>query len=313
MPNNKQDQKTLLPTTVEILPTGLPPYTETAEFGPSSATAMEDWHPNAPQNNILIARTFGSVKSRFTVDPNIHPPRSLLRAVSAWEKEDGNFKTGDAVELDVGWGRIDAEVCVLPVSEGAVCEQNGYPCCPKKRGDHPPPCTIMSRLSVRTFIGDVTLKVDVGKLSPCTPRLNIYVMTVWGQVALFLPRSFHGPLVTSCSGTPRLSSTLARMSTPIKEVGREKRWFVGDVSAWRAGCEHGDNVTVGSSFGKVWVGYEGEEEEARRALRWGPVQWLAHIVPAVLTLWFLRIVLAILLWFMRLFLVSLAKFDTNAA
>ncbi|KAJ7624876.1 hypothetical protein FB45DRAFT_88155 [Roridomyces roridus] len=305
MPSNKQDQKPLLPTTVEILSSGLRPYAETAEFDTSLATALEDWDTKSPQNDILVSRNFGSLKTRFTVDPNIHPPNPLLPAVSSWEKDEqlsSNGKISDVAgaELYVGWGQIDAEVCVLPLSENAVCEQNGYPCRRWAKGadgvswDRPPPCPMKSRVSASTFIGDVTAKVDIGKLSPCTPRLILQAMSSWGQVAVFLPRSFQGSLVTSCSGTPRFSSTLAPLCTSIKEVGREKHWFVGDVYAWRA---HADDVIVGSVFGTVWVGYEGEEEEAKKALRWGPVQWLVHIIAVALILWFMRIAFGVLLWF----------------
>ncbi|KAJ7624877.1 hypothetical protein FB45DRAFT_796863 [Roridomyces roridus] len=312
MTGNKQVQQPLLPTTAS----GLPPYTEIAESGASasgssSAIAMEDWHTHA-QNNILVSRNFRSItNTRFTVDPNMRPFDSLLRPVSSWEDEDrdGSSKTSKAVELYVGCGQVDAEVCLLSVSESVarVCKQNGYPCCQPPvrrpysiREDPPPPCPMQSRVSAGTLTGDVTLKVDVGKLSPRTPRLHLRAYTSWGQVAVFLPRSFHGPLVTSCSGTPRLSSSLAPVCAPIKEVGSEKRWFVGNVDAWHAAGEHADEASVSSSFGKVWVGYEGEEEEARKALRWGAVQWIAHIVPVLVILGFMRMMLAFLLWFLRL-------------
>jgi hypothetical protein len=39
---------------------------------------------------------------------------------------------------------------------------------------------------------------------------------------------------------------------------------------------------VGTTFGSVWVGYIGEEEEAKRALRWGPLQWGVNIVLSLL-------------------------------
>ncbi|KAJ7624875.1 hypothetical protein FB45DRAFT_1086957 [Roridomyces roridus] len=293
-------------TAVQISPTGLPPYTETTKSGSSSAKALEDWHGNSPLNNILISRTFGSIKNRFTVDPNNHPPSCLLRAVSAREDSEELSKklnprtAGGTVELYVTYGRIDAEVCMLPLSESALCARNGFPCCPKSEDDKPPPCAMEGRVFAITTIGDVTVKGDAGELNACTARLIIQAYSTWGQVAVFIPRSFQGPLVASCFGTPRLSSTLAPLCTPIKEVGGAKRWFVGSLDEWLVDRGHGDDLTVRTDFGKVWVGYEGEEEEARKALRWGPVQWLAHIVPAVLILWFMRIVLAILLWFLHL-------------
>ncbi|KAJ7612998.1 hypothetical protein FB45DRAFT_1112656 [Roridomyces roridus] len=296
----------ILPTAVQTPASVLPPSTEIADESGTKASAMKDWYSDA-QNNILVSRNFRSItKARFTVDPNIRTPVSLLGAVSSWEDGSGSrsssSKPRNAVELFVGWGRVDAVVCVLPVSESALCKAKGYPCFQpaEKRGFEMAPCAMLSPVSAGTFIGDVTIKVDTGTVGPQNARLRLKAYTYWGQVAVFLPRSFHGPLVTSCAGIPRLSSTLAPVCKPIKEVGRKRRWFVGDVDAWYAAQEHADGASVSSVFGTVWIGYEGEEEEAKKALRWSAVQWIVHIVVLVVTLRFMRMMLELLLWFVRL-------------
>ncbi|KAJ7601678.1 hypothetical protein FB45DRAFT_1074248 [Roridomyces roridus] len=308
----------ILPTAVQTPASVLPPYTEIADESGTKASAMKDWYSDA-QNNILVSRNFRSItKARFTVDPNIRTPVSLLGAVSSWEDGSGSrsssSKPRNAVELFVGWGRVDAVVCVLPVSESVLCKEKGYPCRqPVKKNyspypDPPPPCLRQSRLSAGSFIGDVTIKVDMGGFSPHTARLDLKTYTSWGQVAVFLPRSFHGPLVTSCAGIPRLSSTLAPLCTPIKEVGRNRHWFVGDVEAWHAAKQHADEASVSSVFGTVWIGYEGEEKEAKKALRWSAVQWIGHIVVLVVTLRFMRVMLELLLWFVRLMFLTSVSF-----
>jgi len=84
----------------------------------------------------------------------------------------------------------------------------------------------------------------------------------------------------SSLGTPTLSAELKRVCAPISEMGSARRWFVGDLGVWREQAEHGDEAVVGTTFGGVWVGYVGEEEEARRALQWGVMHWIVNIVLA---------------------------------
>ncbi|KAJ7847267.1 hypothetical protein B0H14DRAFT_2583719 [Mycena olivaceomarginata] len=93
------------------------------------------------------------------------------------------------------------------------------------------------------------------------------------------PRICHGPLaITSSLGAPCLSPELKRARTPISDVGCGGRWFAGDLGMWHQRNGHDDKAIVSSSFGRVWVGYLGEEEEAKRALRWDTVQWGVNLV-----------------------------------
>jgi hypothetical protein len=72
-------------------------------------------------------------------------------------------------------------------------------------------------------------------------------------------------------------------------VGSGKRWFVGDLGAWQED-PHKDKARLGSTFGCVWVGYVGEEAEAKQALRWGMLQWAWAFMWALILLLVLRVV-----------------------
>ncbi|KAJ7661143.1 hypothetical protein B0H17DRAFT_909806, partial [Mycena rosella] len=71
-----------------------------------------------------------------------------------------------------------------------------------------------------------------------------------GQLCIFLPRTFHGPLGFSSSlRAVRLSPELRRASTPLSEADGAARWFVGGVAAWLARGERGDQVLLRADFG----------------------------------------------------------------
>lgn len=104
----------------------------------------------------------------------------------------------------------------------------------------------------------------------------------------------------SCLGAPNLSAELKRACAPVSEVGGSKRWFVGDLAAWRDRGENGDEVVAGTRFGGVWVGYVGEEEEAKRALQWGILHWVVNTMVALLLVVALRWLFKLLCWILAL-------------
>jgi hypothetical protein len=53
---------------------------------------------------------------------------------------------------------------------------------------------------------------------------------------------------------------MQRVCTPLSEVGGTKRWFVGNLAAWSANGERGDEVQVNVTFGSAWIGFVGEDE-----------------------------------------------------
>jgi len=75
---------------------------------------------------------------------------------------------------------------------------------------------------------------------------------------------------------------------------------VGDVGVWRERSEHGDEALLGTTFGRVWVGYAGEEEEAKRALRWGTLQWGVNLVLALVMLVGFHLAVKLLFWILAL-------------
>jgi hypothetical protein len=90
-------------------------------------------------------------------------------------------------------------------------------------------------------------------------------------------------------------------------VGSGKRWFVGDLGAWQED-PYKDKARLGSMFGCVWVGYVGEEAEAKQALRWGMLQWAWAFMWALILLLVLRMSSKFLGWIVGLLLRVCAYF-----
>ncbi|KAJ7809343.1 hypothetical protein B0H14DRAFT_3151655 [Mycena olivaceomarginata] len=115
------------------------------------------------------------------------------------------------------------------------------------------------------------------------------------------PRICHGPLaITSSLGAPCLSPELKRACTPISDVGCGGRWSAGDLGMWHQRNGHDDKAIVSSSFGRVWVGYLGEEEEAKRALRWDTLQWGVNLVLTLVLFFGYHLAVRFLFWILAL-------------
>ncbi|KAJ7889155.1 hypothetical protein B0H14DRAFT_3855856 [Mycena olivaceomarginata] len=115
------------------------------------------------------------------------------------------------------------------------------------------------------------------------------------------PRICHGPLaITSSLGAPCLSPELKRARTPISNVGCGGRWFAGDLGMWHQRNGHDDKAIVSSSFGRVWVGYLGEEEEAKGALRWDTLQWGVNLVQTLVLFFGYHLAVRFLFWILAL-------------
>ncbi|KAJ7487973.1 hypothetical protein FB451DRAFT_1126382 [Mycena latifolia] len=234
-------------------PSGPPPYDP----------AESDGLPARPWNNILISRTFGALKDkRFTVDPNLHLPPSLVqpeRRIVAFPRPKPNL------ELAVDFGAIDAKVEVLPLNENERVD-SGDAEGSWSRFDVDEASRDKVLLKASTTTGNITLRLH----APATTPIALRAESTFGQVCIFLPRTLHGPLAISTSlRTARLSPELRRVCAPLSESGGTRRWFVGDLGAWST---RGDDVRLGSQFGLVWVGYVGEEKDAERVLRQDPVR-----------------------------------------
>ncbi|KAJ6571471.1 hypothetical protein B0H19DRAFT_661340 [Mycena capillaripes] len=225
-----------------------------------------------PGNYISINRAFGALKRmHFIVDPNIRLPQSLLppELFPTLAKPQLNLKLG------VDFGGIDAEVDVLPfTTEPPPSISYGIDPRQKKK----------VHLKASTATGNITLRVN----APPTAPIVLQVQSGFGNVRVYLPRTTHGPLILLSSlRTPRLSPALRRVCTPLREEGFKTNWFVGDIDAWSAKDEVGDEVQIGSEFGSVWVGYVGEEEppHALRRRARGPLRIGLNAVGTLLLVW----------------------------
>jgi len=252
---------------------GPPPYDPVAHGGNDDDDAgMPAVFTARPGNNIIISRACGALRGmRFTVDPNIHLPKSLLRP----QQPEVNL------DLKVDFGGIDAEVDVLPLLAPPPQEDNSSP------EDYPRQKKI--HLKARTLTGNLTLRVNA---PPATP-IVLNVGTDFGRVRVYLPRTMHGPLTfSSAVRTPCLSPALRRVCMPLREEGNKTHYFVGDIGAWTAKDEMGDEVTVTSDFGHIWVGYVGEEEEIPHVQPRSRFQLGLRAVGVILLPWTLYWILA---------------------
>ncbi|KAK6984077.1 hypothetical protein R3P38DRAFT_3232899 [Favolaschia claudopus] len=284
--------------------------------------------PPPPQrkSHVQISRTFGSITpAHFAIDPNQRTPESLLASASEW----GDTSTNDSdryvsnfsspsifkrpipprVELDVTFGGVDARVDVLPW----VGSRFGCPNLSSSATRAAEGCPERISLVVGTMVGNIALRIetpnpqfnDCSTLARARSTISLRALSTFGQIELFLPPTFHGSLtITSALGAPVLSPRLtARLWGVQREVGAKRRFFVGDPAAWDK--ERGDEVVVGSSWGRVWVGFvgEGEEEEvgagdgrqgngkAKAKAKLDYVQWAVWAVWFVIAMFLGRVLL----------------------
>ncbi|KAJ7166994.1 hypothetical protein C8R46DRAFT_996693 [Mycena filopes] len=263
-----------------------PPYATVAPKKDTNDEVEGTWNDTTfdtrPGNNFRISRTWRALTGfRFTLDPNIELPESLqpyhdrLRSLAP-----------SNLELGVQFGRIEADVDVLPfhpvLDDGQPPERpftrrasREYAIAEHKRRVH---------IKATTSTGNITLRVNA---APDTP-LVLTTESTWGTVRVSLPRTLRGPL--TLSSTARLSAALRHAATPLRQENGTTYWFVGDVGAWSARDEVGDEVRVRSEFGRVWVGFVGDEPvQARGAVL---TRGLKLVGPLVL-LWALYWVLVV--------------------
>ncbi|KAJ7225066.1 hypothetical protein B0H12DRAFT_278917 [Mycena haematopus] len=269
MAHSDSKERSPLPPPVQMA--GPPPYAAAPTNTNAPSAPSTEWSVR-PRNYIQISKTFGALaRTRFILDPNLHVPDSLRGETSLSYLLSSCPKPN--LELAVAFGEIDADIKVL--ASTAKCADNRYRyesfACPRQTG-----------LEASTTSGAVTLHINA-------THFSLRASSFFGRIRIFLPRTYHGPLtITSSLGAPMLSSELRCVCTPISEVGSRRRLFVGDLGVWQQRHEHGDSAQVGSSFGRVWVGYVGEEEEAKRAMRWDALQCAVNLVLGLVVFWIVR-------------------------
>ncbi|KAJ6545879.1 hypothetical protein DFH09DRAFT_1367564 [Mycena vulgaris] len=227
-----------------------------------------------PRNNVAISRMLGSLNGmRAVVDPNQHMPESL-RPKPFYGRPPPNL------ELSVTFGAVDADIDVLPFAPDMVHvpRSRSYLSSDNYRESKGPQVHLRSG----TGTGNITLRIRA------QPGAPVYIDTnsTFGQTRIYLPRTFQGPLtIDSWARTPRLSAALMHASEPVSASGSVTRRFVGDVGAWTARGECGDQAVVETLYGAVWVGYEGEEDEGKRALGSVLVHWGVNVTAVIVLLW----------------------------
>ncbi|KAF7364283.1 hypothetical protein MSAN_01088200 [Mycena sanguinolenta] len=280
MAHSDKNERLPSPLPLPVQMSGLPPYTA----APTTENASSIQSPIRPQNCIRISRTFGSMnKGYFTVDPNLHVPASLL-GDSDWDAFDyrWSWRSKPNLELGVTFGGIQAHIEVLPST--ARCPE------PSSDETRPKPCPRKTGLEASTTTGNVNLHIDA-------THFSLRSTSTFGQIRIFLPRTYHGPIVIPSSlGAPLLSPKLKRVCTTISEVGNGRRWFVGDFGEWEQRNQHGDNMHIGTTFGRVWIGYVGEEDEAKRALRWDMLQCVVNLVFWLVVALGVHLAVKVVLW-----------------
>ncbi|KAJ6472944.1 hypothetical protein C8R47DRAFT_1022736 [Mycena vitilis] len=238
--------------------TGPPPSGMPHSYQNSPTT---DWSEHPQWNYIRISRTFGALRRcRYTVDPNLHVPSSLL-GKPEWEPSECSVfsslrsRPDPNLELAVTFGHVDAEIHILPLSANArqcaIGECRTASRLLYSRRLDSCQCPRKSNLEFSTSTGNVTLRVEAAP----TAHFSLRASSTFGHICIFLPRTFHGPLnVMSSLGAPKLSPELKRVCAPISEVGGARRWFVGNASVWRDHGEHGDEASAGGHHVRPGLG-----------------------------------------------------------
>ncbi|KAJ7153969.1 hypothetical protein C8R43DRAFT_923182 [Mycena crocata] len=241
-----------------------------------------------PRNMSVVSRRFGGLSGmRVIVDPSLQIPKSLVKDNSYSDPPVANL------ELSVTFGAVDANIKVLPFPAGTVLAREPHR--PWDMTESNFNKGLQVHLRSHSTTGNITLRVD-SALAP----IFVDASSTFGQLRIYLPRTFHGPLnLWSWSRKPRFSVELSRACRPMSEDGSMMRWFVGDVAAWTSNGEFGDKAKVETTFGDIWVGYVGEKDESARAFRSVWMHWVINVASVVLILWGIYVVPELLWRFVK--------------
>ncbi|KAJ7177432.1 hypothetical protein C8R43DRAFT_974773 [Mycena crocata] len=238
-----------------------------------------------PRNMSVVSRRFGGLSGmRAVVDPGLQIPKSLVEETSYGDPPVANL------ELSVTFGAVDASIKVLPFPAGTVLARD-----PHRPWDKTESKGLQVHLRSHSTTGNITLRVSTA-LAP----IFVDASSTFGQLRIYLPRTFHGPLnLWSWSRKPHFSTELSRACMPMTEDGSMMRWFVGDVSTWTSNGECGDKAKAETAFGDIWVGYVGEKDESARAFRSVWMHWVINLASVVLVLWGIYVVPELLWRFVK--------------
>jgi len=224
-----------------------PGYSEFYEAQAASSTAAQ--YPPAPPNTkpsnfIRILQPNSKIKGSWTIDPALRIPTAFLPPLAPNETE----ATRQNLNLESRNGTVDADVYIIPTREADQKPSN-------------------QRVTMHTSStnGSVTTMVhDMIASGPEKTRLPLLISTgsTNGRVSVYLPRSFHGFVsVELRNGSLRYSRDVQELLTPLSEVNRTQRAFIGhfDPSELENDTEWtGDELIVRANNGNVRVSFDDE-------------------------------------------------------
>jgi len=191
----------------------------------SSTPPIAQYLPDIkPSNFIYLSRANSSVKGTWVLNPSLSIPSTFPPSLVDGEKEE----TRKNLWLDSKNGSINGDIYILPSSGDSLSvvkhRQRIFISATSRNG------------SVTTKLHDVQSQNQSERRLP----LQISCSSVNGNVNIYLPRSFVGPLqVKTRNGSLRFSDPVKQLLTPFSEMGGAQWSFLGDFdsSKWEKGGE----------------------------------------------------------------------------
>ncbi|KAJ6575973.1 hypothetical protein DFH09DRAFT_1150137 [Mycena vulgaris] len=198
---------------------------------PSIPATVSDAHK--PTNFLSMSRTNDSIKGTYVIDPRIKIPASVLPTLVPKESE----ATRRNVFLHTKNGTINVDLFIV---DDVDAKGNKV------------------EMMLTSSNGTVTARIHAAS-SARTP-FHLIAQSSNGDVTLYLPQSFRGPLtLRTRNGSIRISNALAATTTMFGEADHTRRCFVGDFSDWTEDITWaGDEVHVESANGNVKLQYNAE-------------------------------------------------------
>ncbi|KAF7320864.1 F-box domain-containing protein [Mycena chlorophos] len=176
-----------------------------------------------PTNFVSISRRAGEIKETFVLDPTLQLPQSIASPAPAGRP---HFEATSIM------GEVKTTIFVL----GGTVQPN----------------IRKTRITTSSTMGETKLMLHAPSVRA---PLDISVRTSMGSAKVYLPRSFRGPLrISTTMGEVKLSKDLQDAGLKLGDGG----WFIGQWSQGEAEAKTwpGDEATVQTTFGEVFVGYE---------------------------------------------------------
>ncbi|KAI6124193.1 hypothetical protein EDD16DRAFT_575942 [Pisolithus croceorrhizus] len=160
-----------------------------------------------PTNYLSVSKMHGPIIGTYIINPSMHVPPTYLPPLGGGETE----RDRKNLHLHTHNGSVDVDIWLV--------------------GDQRHPEARKDRTTLHVSSGSGSITVKVHAIDAIEPFF-LDVFTSTGQITVFLPRSFHGPVaLESRYGSHTLSEELLQNSTLLGVVGYTTRFFVGDFLA----------------------------------------------------------------------------------